>query len=205
MQQNPRSHRALHLLHMNTSAMLPRIGRSDPQGKGRSSIAVFRLPPRRNIVPCQKAEVLLTETLSHCTVVLIGLQTIHIFRRCLEYIFKIWFIFRQNGRTVPIKVFLHVDLWNHLFTSVCPVLLPSLHTVLNVHHYHSRNSEAEQLETFFFSFFGNSSLSKSFQDGGKKKSASHKPLTYSCRVSTPFSLYCSSCFICANSRFSLES
>lgn len=80
------------------------------------AVAVFRLPPRRNILPCQKAEVLLTETLSHCTVVLIKLQTIHIFRRCVEYILKTGFIFRQNGRTVPMKLFLHVDLSSHFFT-----------------------------------------------------------------------------------------
>lgn len=39
----------------------------------------------------------------------------------------------------------------------------------------------------------------------RKCSHVHMQVTHSCRVSTPFSLYCSSCFIWVSSRFNLES
>lgn len=58
MQQNPRSHRALHLQYKHKSAIQCRVRWSDHQVTGRSSLVVYRNPSSKRSVPSQNALVL---------------------------------------------------------------------------------------------------------------------------------------------------
>jgi len=70
------------------AATLCRTGRPDYQAERGSSVVVYSLHPRRSTVHSQKASVLLTGKLLHCTVLLAVLQVVGISRKCLENILK---------------------------------------------------------------------------------------------------------------------
>lgn len=58
MQHNPRSHRALDLQHKHKPTIQCRMRWHDHQVTERSSVVVYRIPPKKSSVPCQKALVL---------------------------------------------------------------------------------------------------------------------------------------------------
>lgn len=151
MQQNLRSHRPSDLQYTHKSAILCRIRWPDHQVKGSSSVVVYRLPhPAEVLCPARKPRYCSQSyywKLLYCIV----LQVVGISRKHLEKSFKNLIPSSQHLQeklTGSVKLFLHVDLWNHHANQICT----TFSIISHCSHPHSRNSEAKQIRglNFFF-------------------------------------------------------